>query len=179
MTARFGGYHRRQAGYTLVEVIITVAIGSILMAALSSVVFTAMQAAAVATGRVEASAQIRHFESFAYDDFARSGSPNVNCPQSSPCTTQPIVLTGTLASNAIQPIANPNYQVSYTWDPNNQWLDRQAGPNPSMHAATSVSSFSWYIDTTAAYPTVVVNLTVTVHAYSNSQTFRFYPRFNP
>jgi pantothenate synthetase len=42
--------------------------------------------------------------------------------------------------------------------------------------ATDVSAFAWYVDTNS---TVVVSITVTVQSYSESETFRFYPRINP
>jgi len=152
-------YLGSQGGYTLVEVIIAMAIGALLMGAVSSVVYTAWQAASVASSRVEASSQIRSFESFAYDDFATSTVPITGeCGTSaSPCHTEPIVLSG----------------ETYTWN-GSSFVDRHAG-SVSIHAATDVTAFSWYVD---ANSTVVVSLTVQVQAYSESQTFRFYPRIN-
>lgn len=164
-----------QDGYTLVELIIAVALGALLMAALTSVVLTSWRAANVASSRVEASGQIRNFEYFAYDDFARSGTPSAaGCVPATPCTTQPLVLSGFQVSNSTPVPAS--YQVSYTWDGSN-FLDRAiASTGVTEHAATNVTAFSWYIDTDA---TVVVGLTVTVQSYSESQTFRFDPRMNP
>ena len=47
-------------------------------------------------------------------------------------------------------------------------------------AASSVSAYSWYLDSSGANPTVVVSMTVTIDSYnskySQSQTLRFYPR---
>jgi prepilin-type N-terminal cleavage/methylation domain-containing protein len=164
----------RQGGFTLVELIIALAISGLLMVALTSVVLTSVRAASTASDRVEASSQIRIFQSFASDDFARSGAPDGGgCP----CTTQPLVLTGTQVSNSAQPVG-ATVQVTYTWDGSN-FVDRQVGSGPTIHAATDVSAFSWYVDTSGGHPTVVVSLTVTVGAYSESQTFRFYPRVNP
>ena len=170
---------RSQAGYTLVELIIALAISGFLMVALTSVVLTSVRAAATATNRVEASSEIRSFQSFAADDFARSGVPDGGgCgTAATPCTTEPILLVGTQVSNSTQPAAS-TVQVTYTWD-GSSFVDRQIGGGEAIHAATDVTAFSWYVDSSAARPTVVVSVTVTVGAYSESQTFRFYPRVNP
>lgn len=166
-----------QDGYTLVEVIITLAISSLLMSVLVSVILTTTRAFTTATGRVEASSQIRNFGFVAYDDFAQSGVPSgTGCgTPASPCTTQPLVLTGISASNSPTPTFAA-YQVTYTWD-GSDLLDRQlASTGSTTHAATNVTAFSWYVDTNS---TVVVSLTVTVGTYQQSQTFRFLPRLNP
>jgi hypothetical protein len=48
-----------------------------------------------------------------------------------------------------------------------------------------VTAFSYDVDQAGEYPTVVVNLTVTIRNgspndyYSQSQTMRFYPRVQP
>ena len=167
-------YARSQSGYTLVEVVITCAIGAVLMSALTSVVLTSYRAAAIATSRIEASGQIRNFQFGAYDDFARSGVPSSSCAPPKVC----IVLTGTQMSNSTTPTPI-SYVVTYTWD-GVAILDRQVQADlvvlPSRHVATSVTAFSWNVD--APTNTVVVNLTVTVLTYSESQSFRFYPRRN-
>ena len=164
-----------QAGYTLVELIIALAISGFLMVALTSVVLTSFQGVNTASSRVEASSEIRTFQSFATDDFARSGVPDGSA---CPCTTQPLVLTGTQVSNSpTQPVAS-TLQVTYAWD-GSSFVDRQAGSGEAIHVATDATAFSWYVDSTAAHPTVVVSLTVTVGAYSETQTFRFYPMVNP
>ena len=164
-----------QGGYTLIEVIITVAISAVVMSALTSVILTTVRAASTASARVEASAQIRGFESFAYDDMVASGVPSaLGCTSaSSACTTQPLTLAGTQASNSSTPAINP-YQVTYTWD-GSSFLDRQAGGS-AVHVATDVTSFSWYVTSNGARQIVVVSMTVTVNSYSESQTFLFYPR---
>ena len=82
-------YVRSQAGYTLVELMIASAIGLIVMTGLTSVVLTSVRAASTAQSRVEASSQIRSFQSGAYEDFALSGVPTLtNCAPASPppCT---------------------------------------------------------------------------------------------
>lgn len=166
-----------QGGYTLVEVIISVAIASALMTVLVSVILTSGQAINTATSRVEASSQIRNFQFLAYDDFAQAAVPAPSgCgTAASPCTTQPLVLFGTLASNSATPTLTP-YQVTYVWD-GSSFVDRQvAATGSSWHAATNVTAFSWYVD---ANSTVIISLTVTVGAYAESQTFRFLPRLNP
>lgn len=149
---------RSQAGYTLVELIITLAIGVTLMSALVSVLYTTWQANNIATSRVEASNEMRNFQQFAYDDFAQANVTTLNgCTQASPCST---------------PITLPS--VTYTWDGSN-FLDRATNV-VTTHAASNVTAFSWYVDTNS---TVVVSLSVTIEAYSLSQTFRFWPRLNP
>lgn len=171
-----------QGGYTLVELIITLALSGILMVALTSVVLTTWRATSTASDRLQASSQIRNFQYFAYDDFARSGLPSypVACGTvaSNPCS-QPIQLTGTLVSNAVAPVQTPGYSVVYSWDETGQLVYRQAGSSPPIETATNVSAFAWYIDSSSGFATVVLTLTVTVEAYSESQTFRFYPRLNP
>ena len=168
-----------QGGYTLIEVMISAAIGAVLLGALVSVILTATRSVGVATSRIEASSQIRSFQSFAYDDFARSDASKLSsaCTPSSPCTTQPITLDGTQVSNSTVPVATPNFQITYTWDQNNQLVERQVvGSGASFDAASNVTSFQWYVD---ANTTVVVSLTVKVGTYSESQNFRFWPRVNP
>jgi hypothetical protein len=81
------------------------------------------------------------------------------------------VLIGYQVSNSTPVPAT--FQVTYTWDKDAGFLDRAVARGSTAHAATDVSAFSWYVD---ANSTVVVNMTVTVQAYSQSQTFRFYPR---
>ena len=179
MIGRLRGRAGGQAGYTLVELIIALAISGLLLTALTSVILTAVRANATASNRVEASGQIRSFQSFAGDDFARSAPPAGGAcgTQATPCTTEPIVLVGTQVSNSNQPVG-AQVQVTYTWD-GSSFVDRQIGAGEAVHAATDVSAFSWYVDSSAAHSTVVVSLTVTVGSYSESQTFRFYPRVNP
>jgi prepilin-type N-terminal cleavage/methylation domain-containing protein len=167
---------RSQGGYTLIELLVASAIGVIVMSGLTSVVLTTVRAGGTATSRIEASSQIRSFQLDAYDDFALSGVPTLtSCAPSNPppCT---IVLSGQLASNALVPVAS-NYQVTYTWDGVN--VDRQAGTSPSRHAATGVTAFSAAIVGTYPNQTVDVTMTVTVQAYSETQSLRFYPRVNP
>jgi prepilin-type N-terminal cleavage/methylation domain-containing protein len=136
-------YWRDQSGYTLIEVVITSALTLVVMSALTSVVLTSVRAANTATGRVEASSQIRNFEYRAYDDFAHSGVPAASCSVSVPCSTAPLVLSG-----------------------------------PQWHSSPPSAS-NYQVDDTPPKQTVVVNLTVVVLGYSESQTFRFYPRLNP
>jgi len=168
-----------QAGYTLVELLVASVIGLIVMAGLTSVVLTAWRSSSTATGRVEASSQIRSFEYFAYDDFALSNTPipsGCAATAASPCTTQPILLLGVQASNQNQPVVSP-YQVTYTWN-GTDVLDRQVNGNPPVHAATGVSAFAWYIDGTTPYQSVVVTISVTVQGYTKTQTLRFDPSIN-
>ena len=167
---------RSQGGYTLVELVIASALGLFVMTGLVSVVLTTWRAGTTATSRIEASGQIRNFQFEAYDDFALSGVPTLSsCAPAStpPCT---ITLSGSKFSSSTGP--NPvSYQVTYTWDGSN--VDRQVGSDPSNHAASNVTAFSAYIDGTGPHQTVVVTLTVTVQAYAETQTLRFFPRVNP
>jgi prepilin-type N-terminal cleavage/methylation domain-containing protein len=179
MKRSVGRYVRSQGGFTLLEVVIASAIGAILMTALTSVILTSVRAGTTATSRIEASGQIRSFEFFAYDDFAHSGVPTpVGCGTvGNQCSIQPLILSGPQVTSSLMPVGT---QVSYTWD-GTSFLDRQVGGDPStaIHAATSVTGFSWYVDGLAPNQTVVVNVTVTVQTYSESQILRFYPRVNP
>ena len=172
------GYARNQDGFTLVEVVIASAITLLVMTGLTSLVLTAVRAANIATSRIEASSQIRNFQLNAYDDFARSGVPNPSScgTVSNQCTTEPIVLTGMQVSNATNPVALGNETVTYTWD-GALFLDRAAQAGPASHVASGVKpgGFTWYVEGR----TVVVNMTVTVQSYSESQTLRFWPRLNP
>jgi prepilin-type N-terminal cleavage/methylation domain-containing protein len=148
---------RSQGGYTLVEVVITMGIGALLMSALISVLFTASKAVDTATSRVEASSQIRSFQSFAYEDFATSTLPSnsSSCSVSTPCAT-PIALKG----------------ATYSWDGKNLLNRVPASTGVARRVASNVSSFSWYVTGCA----ILVSVTVKVQAYSQSQTFQFYPR---
>jgi prepilin-type N-terminal cleavage/methylation domain-containing protein len=176
LTHRLGRYARNQNGFTLIEVVIASAIGAILMAGLTSVMLTSWRASTIATNRIEASGQIRNFEFFAYDDFARSRVPIPSVcgiAPNSPCTTQPIVLNGWQVTN---PAASPalSYVATYTWD-GVQFVDRQVSGS-SLHAATGVTAFSWRVDASTQHPTVVINMTITVGSYQESQTLRFLPQ---
>jgi type II secretory pathway pseudopilin PulG len=166
-------YWRSQSGYTLVEVIVASAITMIVMVGLTSVILTSVRAANIANSRLQASSQIRNFELRAIDDFARSSLPanSSGCPCSSA-----IQLTGTQVSNTNNPVPAP-YQVTYALVAGG-FVDRQVGAN-SVHLSTNVTSFSWFVDGSAPNQTVVVNLTVAVLGYSESQTMRFYPRLTP
>lgn len=173
---------RAQAGYTLVEVLVATTIGALVMGALTSVILTTALSTNVATSRVDAANQVRSFQLTAHDDMALSTVPQPSgcgSAQSSPCTTEAIVLQGSRMSNQAAGTASP-YAVSYTWDPANKVIVRQVTGGPSRTVATNVSSFSWYVDSTDGHPAVVVNLTVTFDSYNNafsqSQSLRFYPQ---
>ena len=171
---------RSQSGFTLVELLVASAIGVIVMTGLTSVVFTSWKAGSIATGRIEASSQIRNFQYEGYDDFALANLPTpTGCAGTiaSPCTTQPIVLDGFQANNSANPSISA-YHVTYTWDGSNV-LHRQIGNNAPREAAWGVSAFAWYIDGSPPNQTVVAVISITVQSYTETQTLRFYPRVNP
>jgi len=165
---------RGQAGFTLVELLVALALSVIVMSALTSVVFTSVRAANTSIGRVEASSQIRTFQLRADDDFASSTVPPPNgCTSLATACKTPLVLSAIQVSNATPPVPSSE-SVTYSWDGSAN-LNRTVGPS-STHLATSVTNFWWYVD--SASGTVVVQLTVTVLSYSETQTFLFHPRLN-
>ena len=171
---------RAQAGYTLIELMVATAIGLVVMGALTSIFVTTVLGANAATGRVEASSQIRSFQLVAYDDFALSRPPApAGCgTQANPCTSQPMVLSGYRMPN--QAAGNvTTFAVSYAWSPAQQAVSRNIGASEQV-AATNVTAFAWYVDATGDHPVVVVAMTVTIASYnttySESQTLLFYPR---
>jgi prepilin-type N-terminal cleavage/methylation domain-containing protein len=186
--ATLSRYSRSQDGYTLVELVIASAIGLMVMTGLTSVVLTTWRAGTTVTSRLQASGQIRNFQSKAYDDFAHSYLPVPNgclATVANQCTT-PIVLNGSQASNDATP-AISDYQVTYTLD-GSGLLERQAqvGTDPpvTFSAATGVTAFSWYLDGSGSHQTVVVTISVKAQtygdqSYTQTQTLRFFPRVNP
>lgn len=172
MTAPTDRHLSGQSGYTLVELIVAVALGALLMGAMVSVFLTTTRATDNAIGRVEASGQIRNFEYFAYEDFAGSNAADFDssCTASVPCQSQ-VALTEIKFDNPAQ-----TYTVTYGWDQSRNVLDRTVGTAPPLYAATNVTGYQWYLDPNG---TVVVTLTITVKSYTDSQTFRFYPRRDP
>lgn len=180
MRASVAARHRSQAGYTLIELMIASAIGLLVMGALTSIVMTMTLGDNTATGRIEASAQIRNFQLTAYDDFALSRPPSpTGCgTSSSPCTTQDMILMGSRIPN--DPIGLPApFTARYTWDSTQQAVMRFVDTG-SRVAASNVTAYSWYIDNSGGHPVVVINMTVTVNfyntSYSESQSLLFYPR---
>ncbi len=181
MRAHLAPRHKAQAGFTLIEVIIATALGVLVLGALTSVVLTMVLASNTATGRVEASSQVRNFQFTAYDDFALARPPvppGCGTP-GNPCTTQDLVLAGSHLPNQVGAVPTP-YTVRYAWDASRHEVTRYAGSS-SRVVATNVTAYSWFIDSpTGANPTVVVSMTVTIAfyntIYSESQTLRFYPR---
>jgi prepilin-type N-terminal cleavage/methylation domain-containing protein len=173
--------HRHQAGFTLIELLIASALGVLVLSALTSIVLTTSQAAGVANSRIEASSQIRNFQLTAYDDFALARPPaTAGCgTRDNPCTTQDLVLIGSRMPNTTTGTAAP-YTVTYTWDDDDTNLRRQVAGLSSRVVASNVRAFAWYVDSSGAHPTVVIDMTVTVKSfnttYSESQSLRFYPR---
>ncbi|TMD00128.1 MAG: prepilin-type N-terminal cleavage/methylation domain-containing protein [Chloroflexi bacterium] len=173
--------HRHQGGFTLIELLIATALGVLVLSALTSIVLTTTQAAGTANSRIEASAQVRNFQLTAYDDFALARPPaTLGCgTHDDPCTTQDLVLIGSRMPNTTTGTAAP-YTVTYTWDDHETNLLRHVAGLSSRVVASNVTAFAWYVDSSGAHPTVVIDMTVTVKSfsttYSESQTLRFYPR---
>lgn len=186
--AELAARRKRQAGFTLIELIIATAIGVLVLGAMTSVVLTTVLAANTATGRIEASSQVRNFQFTVSDDvaFARPPVPSGCGTLDSPCTTQEMVLQGNRVPNVPLGVAAP-YTVRYTWDSVQHTVFRCVSVRtclppfdltPRREVSTNVTAYSWYVDTPAgARPSVVVNMTVTVAfyntTYSESQTLRF------
>lgn len=171
MTNRAIRYAKSQSGYTLVEVIVASAIGAVLMAGLSSVILTSVRAVDSASSRVQASSQIRSFVYFAYDDFDQSGVPQACTP---PPSGSCLELSGLHASNSPTPVIS-NRTVTYIWD-GSDFLDRQVDNDPPQHVASGVTAFSWSVTGGASRQTCVIQITVTVGSYAESQTLQFYPQ---
>jgi prepilin-type N-terminal cleavage/methylation domain-containing protein len=179
--AELAARRRRQSGFTLIELLIATTLGLFVLGALTSLVVTMMVADNTATGRVEASSQVRDFQLAAYEDFVLARAPtSPGCgTAANQCTTQTLLLIGDQAPTSGQPVPDT---IRYEWYPSTQTVTRQAdntNGTSTRVVASNVTAYSWYVDRTAA-PTVVVSLTVTIPSYnatySESQTFRFYPR---
>jgi prepilin-type N-terminal cleavage/methylation domain-containing protein len=179
-TTQLAARRRRQAGYTLIELIIASAIGVMVMGAMTSVVLTTVLGGNVATSRIEASAQIRNFQLTAYDDFALSRPPATSgCGTSvSPCTTQDMILEGDRMPNQAGGVPGL-FTARYTWDPTKKLVTRFVGV-ASRVVASGVTRYSWYVDSTGGHPVVVVSMSVTMASYNTtyteSQNLLFYPR---
>jgi prepilin-type N-terminal cleavage/methylation domain-containing protein len=171
VTNRATRYVTSQAGYTLVEVIIASAIGAVLMAGLTSVILTSVRAVDTASSRVQASSQIRSFVYFAYDDFDQSGVPAACTP---PPSGACLKLSGLHASNSQPPVISDRF-VTYTWD-GSDFLDRQVDSGPPQHVASGVTAFSWSVTGGASRQSCLVQITVTVGSYAESQTLQFFPQ---
>ncbi len=163
---------RAQAGFTLIELIVATTIGLVVMTALGSVLFTTYQANTIATSRVQASSILGLFQATAHDDFALSSVPPLpgDCGSSAqPCTQQPIQLAGCRGPAQ-------SYRATYTWNSGTKVVARTLNGVSVNAAATGVSDFSWYVDSSAPNKTVVITLTVNVGTYLQTQTLRFYPQ---
>jgi prepilin-type N-terminal cleavage/methylation domain-containing protein len=183
--AELAARRRRQSGFTLIELLIATTLGLFVLGALTSLVVTMMVADNTATGRVEASSQVRDFQLAAYEDFVLARAPtSPGCgTAANQCTTQTLVLIGDPAPTSGQPVLET---IRYEWYPSSQTVTRQADDangTSTRIVSSNVTAYSWYVDNTGAptqAPTVVISLTVTIPSYnatySESQTFRFYPR---
>jgi type II secretory pathway pseudopilin PulG len=172
-----------QGGYTLVELIIATAIGTLVLGAMASIVLTTATGANVAMSHMDASSQIRTFQINAYDDVAFSSLPAPSgCgTQGNPCTTQALLLQGLRMPNQPLPGQAPTQtSVTYSWDPTQHLVTRQIGDGVARTVASNVTSYSWYIDSNGAHPSLVIALTVTEVNYNATftevQTFRFNPQ---
>ena len=161
--------------------VIATSLGVIVMASLTSVVLTGMMASNTATGRIEASAQIRSFELTAYDDFAHSSQPAVpsgcGLAPKPACTVEPLVLPGFIMPN--QSNTPTPRAVTYTWNRSRRVVTRSV-PAGNRDVATNVTTFGWHMDGSGAHATVVVNMTITIDFFNGShvqsQALQFFPR---
>ena len=179
--AELAARRRRQSGFTLIELLIATTLGLVVLGALTSLVVTMMVADNTAAGRIEASSQVRDFQLAAYEDFVLARTPtSPGCgTAANQCTTQTLVLIGEQAPTSGQPVPDT---IRYEWYPSTQTVTRQAdnaNGTSTRIVSSNVAAYSWYVDRAGA-PTVVISLTVTIPSYnatySESQTFRFYPR---
>ena len=169
--------HNGQAGFTLIELLVATTIGVVLLTALGSVVLTTYRADQTAIARTEVAGEIRNFQQNAYDDFASSFAPSTpaECGTAAqPCTDSQITLVGCMPSTSYS-VPSAKRTVNYQWSSVTTSVVRQVGA-ASVPAASNVTAFSWYVDTTNGGPTVVVSMTVQIQAISQSQTMQFYPR---
>ena len=177
--AQLAAGRRRQAGHTLIELIVASAIGLMVMGAMTSIVLTMALGANTATSRIEASAQIRNFQLTAHDDFVLSRPPvPTGCgTPANPCTTQDMILSGSRMPNS-GGLALP-FTARYAWDSTQQLVRRFVG-GTSRVVASSVTNYSWYLDRSGDHPSVVVSMDVRVGfyntTYTETQTLLFYPR---
>ena len=172
-----------QGGFTLIELIIATAIGVVVMTGLTSLMFTAYRADRQATSRVEAAGQIRTFEQSAFRDFSMSSLPQPppTCgTPATPCTQAPIILSGCSITSPDGGATHvwQSHRVTYTWSSATQVVTRDVGSGVTFSAASNVSAFSWYVD--SSDQSVVVAIAVTVDwtqgsAYTQSQVLWFYP----
>ena len=176
----------RQAGFTLIELIIATAIGLVVMAGLTSIMFTAYRADRQATSRVEAAGQIRTFEQSASRDFALSSMPPAppTCgTQATPCSQDPIQLSGCSITSNDGGATHvwQSHKVTYTWSNTTQVVTRDVGSGVTFPAASDVTAFTWFLDGTSPNQSVVVTIAVTVNwaqnsPYTQSQVLRFFPQ---
>ena len=183
MKALLSNSRNAQAGFTLIELIIATAIGLVVMTGLTSLMFTAYRADRQATSRVEAAGQIRTFQQSAFRDFSLSSLPQPppTCgTPASPCTQAPISLSGCSITSTDGGVTHvwQSRKVTYTWSSTTQIVTRDVGSGVTFSAASNVSAFSWYVD--SSNQSVVVTIAVTVNwaqgsPYTQSQVLRFYP----
>ena len=186
MKGQFPARKNPQAGFTLIELIIATAIGLVVMAGLTSIMFTAYRADRQATTRVEVAGQIRTFEQSAFRDFALSSLPPAppTCgTQATPCTQDPIQLSGCSITSNDGGATHvwQSHTVTYAWNNTTQVVTRDVGSGVTFPAASDVSAFSWYVDGTSPNQSVVVTIAVTLNwsqnsPYTQSQVLRFYPQ---
>ena len=160
----------------MIELLVAMAIGVLILSALTSVLLTTYRADQAAINRIEVSGELRNFQQTAYDDFASSAlpAPPGGCGTSSqPCTQDAINLQSCALSSAAAPTKRV---VAYQWISATQVIQRQVGSITVNSAANNVTAFAWYVDGAAPNQSVVVSLTVQQKGITQSQTMRFYPR---
>jgi prepilin-type N-terminal cleavage/methylation domain-containing protein len=162
---------RSQAGYTLVEMILALGIGTMLIAGTALLLWTMFTANHTSDVRLQASAQIRNFQLAFHDDVVLNNRPvsiTGNCTPPGPCT---ISLSG---SRFNQGASGPGaFSVTYSYSSGT--VTRQVSGAGATEVAKNVARFCPGV---SAGNVVTVNLTAqdSLGAYSETQTLKFDPR---
>ncbi|MHB8571836.1 MAG: PulJ/GspJ family protein [Candidatus Dormibacteria bacterium] len=167
----------RQAGFTLVELMISAALASFILAATVSVIWVAVGANNTWNPRLQANAQVRDLQLAVQYDLEHDSI--VLAPQSgSGCTPTTLgtslTLTGVQMSNVATPAPSVT-SVTYGYDSSGKRVSRSTGTavaSDPVYVARNVTAFTWSID---AGCVLVVNMTATDPAasFTDAETLRF------
>ncbi|MFN2463428.1 MAG: type II secretion system protein J [Candidatus Dormibacteria bacterium] len=160
-----------QGGFTLVEMIIATAVSSILLAGISVLVFTNFSASTIAAQRLQASGQLQNFQVAFYRDAALDNTATNRSPiiAAAPCD---VVLAGRRRDAG--GTTNTSYSVEYKLSGSD--IRRTVAATTST-VARNVKLFTCALQSDGTFQ-VVISAQDTTGSYTQSQTFRFYPRGN-